>query len=513
MPILNNLKIIIPMASDDKTFKSEFKNIKPLVKIGNSSMINLFISNFKINAEYIFLCRQQDLIETDLLTELNKLKIKKKIVSILKNTSSAIETILFSEKYLNQNDHILIAHPDGLNFLNFKKFLSWLKKPNCDGFLCAFDEDSQTNTSETHTGRVLVKKGSPVRIAEKSIKTEKSLRLAGIYFFSNFKDFKHYAKKTILNQPPVRGRHFISQIYNEYIKNKKRIKIFKFEKHVALGLESYVKEYNFWHTYFYRTCSTRSNLKFNFVNVIPSCGDGERFFKKDKKSFKPLINVNKDFMISTTIKALPKTKKNVVIIRKDHDKKYSFKKKILENNKNTEVIVLEKKTSGMANTCYQYLKNIKNNPPLLLSSCDYDVIYDAKKLKETIQYFNPDVLVWTFKKYPDVRISPFSYAYCDIRDGKIFKISEKVPISDNPHKDSVVQGIFYFKSKKIFMDAYGEMVNKKNMINNEYYVGNSINYLIQKNYNVLPFQVDQYICLGTPEDLKIYNYWKNYFYD
>ena len=63
------------------------------------------------------------------------------------------------------------------------------------------------------------------------------------------------------------------------------------------------------------------------------------------------------------------------------------------------------------------------------------------------------------------------------------------------------------------MEAYRNMINEKNKINNEYYVGNSINDLIKKGYKILPFEVDQYICLGTPQDLKVYNFWKAYFND
>ena len=54
------------------------------------------------------------------------------------------------------------------------------------------------------------------------------------------------------------------------------------------------------------------------------------------------------------------------------------------------------------------------------------------------------------------------------------------------------------------------MFSKKNMINNEYYVGNSINELIKQNYKIVPFQVDQYICLGTPRDLNVYKFWYNF---
>jgi hypothetical protein len=57
------------------------------------------------------------------------------------------------------------------------------------------------------------------------------------------------------------------------------------------------------------------------------------------------------------------------------------------------------------------------------------------------------------------------------------------------------------------------MIENKAKINNEYYVGNSINELISKKYKVLPFEVEQYICLGTLQDLKVYNFWSQYFYD
>ena len=57
-------------------------------------MIENFVNHFKFNHEYIFLCKNKDIIETNLLDIINKLKIKKKkIIPIKKNTTSAIETL------------------------------------------------------------------------------------------------------------------------------------------------------------------------------------------------------------------------------------------------------------------------------------------------------------------------------------------------------------------------------------------------------------------------------------
>ena len=78
------MKIIVPIASQDKDIFNTFKKIKPLAPLGDKTMIETFIENFNLDFEFIFLCRQKDLIETDLLTILDKQKIKKKIVAIKK---------------------------------------------------------------------------------------------------------------------------------------------------------------------------------------------------------------------------------------------------------------------------------------------------------------------------------------------------------------------------------------------------------------------------------------------
>ena len=115
------MKIIIPIASTDKEIFENFSTIKPLVNLGNKSMIETFVENFKFNYEYIFLCKQRDLIETDLLKVIKKLKIKKQIISINKDTSSVIETVYYAKEYVDKNEPVLICHPDNINIFYSKK--------------------------------------------------------------------------------------------------------------------------------------------------------------------------------------------------------------------------------------------------------------------------------------------------------------------------------------------------------------------------------------------------------
>ena len=56
------MKIIIPLASNDKDFKSKYGEIKPLCNVGSKPMIENFVNNFRFNHESIFLCKHRDII-------------------------------------------------------------------------------------------------------------------------------------------------------------------------------------------------------------------------------------------------------------------------------------------------------------------------------------------------------------------------------------------------------------------------------------------------------------------
>ena len=49
-------------------------------------------------------------------------------------------------------------------------------------------------------------------------------------------------------------------------------------------------------------------------------------------------------------------------------------------------------------------------------------------------------------------------------------------------------------------------------VNNEFYVDSVINIAVELGLKVIYFEIDYYLCWGTPNDLKTYNYWQNCFH-
>ena len=501
------MKIIIPIAGNSDEFIDKFDTLKPLTKVGDTTVIDKFIGSFKFNLEYIFICRLEDILNTNLIEKLNSLKIKKKIIIIDHITNNIIDTILSADKYIKKKDAIIIAHPDSIIKFNRNHFLKQINN-SIDGLIFTYNHFNPTFLDSDLVGRCIVDAEENVlQVKEKSQFNPKEQTLAGVYYYSNWNDFKIYAKQTFLNQSPINGMFYVSQIYNEYIKENKIIKNYRVKKFISLGLTKNIEEFNFWYEYSNILKKNKKNkILFNHVNLIPACGVGKRFADEGYDKIKPLIKIKNKTMLQSTIDSLPRSKKNTVIILREHQNKYDFVSKH-RKMKNTNFLILDNKTDGMSRTCMKAKEMLDINQPLLISSCDYSVVFNENKFKSILDTVDPDVVIWTFKGYPDARIQPYAYAYIEENNGYVTNISEKIPISSTPNKDKVVQGIFYFKTAKLFYEASNIMFKNKNHVNGEYYIATSINELILRNKKVISFPVEKYICWGTPFDLKTYEYW------
>jgi hypothetical protein len=55
------IKVLIPMAGEGSRFKDAgYKDIKPMIKVNNKTMIQTVIENIGIEAEYIFVVKKED---------------------------------------------------------------------------------------------------------------------------------------------------------------------------------------------------------------------------------------------------------------------------------------------------------------------------------------------------------------------------------------------------------------------------------------------------------------------
>lgn len=243
---------------------------------------------------------------------------------------------------------------------------------------------------------------------------------------------------------------------------------------------------------------------------MPMAGEGKRFKDQGYKTPKPLILVSDKPMIIKAADSLPKADKWIFICRKEHIEDYEIDKVLQTYVPNITIIAVDKLTEGQASTCLLAKNLINNDEELMIGACDNGMIWDKEKFDDLRK--EADCLVWTFRNNVAVKKKPEDYGWIVV-DGEnnALKASVKAPISDNTIKDHAIIGTFWFKKGSIFVEATEAMISKDDRVNGEFYVDQCINYVINAGYKVKVFEIEKYICWGTPEDLKKFQYWEEFF--
>ena len=246
------------------------------------------------------------------------------------------------------------------------------------------------------------------------------------------------------------------------------------------------------------------------IALIPMAGAGSRFVEAGYNIPKPLLPLMGTPMVVKAALALPSSDKYIFVVRDFQINDFQIDQHLKSHFSNSEIIVLDHLTEGQAITCLEAKSLIDNDEALLIGASDNGMVYDRAAFQEASM--NADALVFTFRNNPSVLAKPQAYGWVQVnQSNEVEKVSVKVPISNTPMNDHAVVGAFWFRKGSMFVEAAEHMVANNKRINNEFYVDECINDLIELGYKVKAFEIEHYVCWGTPNDYEIFNYWEKFF--
>lgn len=222
-------------------------------------------------------------------------------------------------------------------------------------------------------------------------------------------------------------------------------------------------------------------------------GLGQRFTEKYTVP-KPLIDVHGKTMIKRVVENFGDLNSYIFIVLKKHEEQFQISKRLKSLCIENKIIITDGVTEGPAASCLlaeEYL----NNDPLLIVNCD-QIIEDFswKNFNSFIRWKNPDGVLGVFSSNHPKN----SYVKLD-ESFKITEVKEKMVISS-----LATNGLHFWKNANDFVNSAKSMIENNERYNNEFYVGPSFNYLINKSKVILPYYFNQHIPIGTPQDLEIY---------
>ena len=246
------------------------------------------------------------------------------------------------------------------------------------------------------------------------------------------------------------------------------------------------------------------------INLIPLAGAGKRFEQAGYKLPKPLIPVSGRAMVIQASNTLPRADKWVYICRESHVKEHRLGEVLYAYAPNASVLTTPGLTDGQASTCLLAKHLINTAEPLVIGACDNGALWDEEKFAHLTK--KADCILWTFRNNITVQNKPEQYGWVATDGGEnAERVSVKVPLSATPVKDHAIVGTFWFREGRIFVEAAERMIGSNRRINSEFYVDECINDVIASGLRVKVFEVDKYICWGTPDDLRRFEYWESFF--
>ena len=225
----NKMNILIPMAGAGKRFADAgYIFPKPLIEINNKPMIQWVIESLNLKANYIFIIQKEHQKKYNIKSVLNVLQPNCKIIELDHVTEGAACTTLLAKKYINNSDPLIIANSDQYIKWNSSRAIYDFNSKKLDGAILTFEaihpKWSYAKCDE---------KGFVTEVAEKKVISKNAT--VGVYYWKHGSDYVHSAEKMIKKNIRVNNEFYVCPVYNEFLLEKKKVKIYNVEEMQGLG--------------------------------------------------------------------------------------------------------------------------------------------------------------------------------------------------------------------------------------------------------------------------------------
>jgi dTDP-glucose pyrophosphorylase len=495
-----------------------YKDPKPLIVIDGKPIIEHVCDLFPNENKFTFICNAKHLAETNMREVLLRIKPNANVVEIQNHKKGPVFAVSLVEDLIDDDEEVIVNYCDFGAYWDYEDFLKHTRDRNADGAVPAYKRFHPHMLGSTNYAFMRDDEQWMLEIKEKEPFTDNRMNeyaSDGTYYFKKGSYVKKYFNELMEKDINLKGEYYVSLIYNLLVEDGLKVSIYDVQHMLQWGTPQDVEEYNIWSKYFRNIIGEKEKFTAinNSITLIPLAGKGSRFAKVGYKDPKPLIEVSGKPMIIQAANCLPNSTEHIFVTLEEHLKNYPLENTLMNEYKNCKIVSIKEVTEGQAITCSLGLDGINENKSLLIAATDNGMIYNQEKYHALINDENVDAIIFTFRHHVSSKNNPQMYGWVKADDKEnAIDVSVKIPISDNPFEDHAIVGTFWFKRVEYFNKALKNLLDKNIRVNNEFYVDSLMGELIQLGLNVKVFEVDDYICWGTPDDYETFVYWQSFFH-
>ncbi len=236
-----NINILIPCAGAGSRFaQAGYTFPKPLIEVFNKPMIQTVVDSLQIEGNFIFLIQEEHNKKYNMKSFLKAIKPNCEVIEINELTQGAACTTLLAEKYINNNNPLIIANSDQYISWNASNTMYAITESKIDGGILTFNA-THPKWSYARTND----KGFVTEVAEKKVISNNAT--VGVYYWKKGSDYVKYANSMIKKNIRVNNEFYVCPVFNEAISDNKKIKTFEVDEMWGLGTP---EDLDFYHNNF-----------------------------------------------------------------------------------------------------------------------------------------------------------------------------------------------------------------------------------------------------------------------
>lgn len=246
--------------------------------------------------------------------------------------------------------------------------------------------------------------------------------------------------------------------------------------------------------------------------IIPMSGQGTRYQKAGYTVPKPAIMINQEEMLSRLLTCFPQTWPSVFVMAENH-RETSLPSLVSRCRPQGKQAFIPPHTMGPLPAIEKALDSIPKDQPVLVSYCDYGMIWDANAFERFVESTRCDACLISYRGFQPHYSSPTMYAYSKMEGERVVQVKEKGAFTDQRENEYASCGAYYFRTADILRQALQFQTQHQLKLNGEYYTSLTVQALLEMNpqADVRIFEIPAFFQWGTPEDLWNFEYWEKTF--
>ncbi len=516
------MQIVIPMSGFGERFRrAGYKLPKPLIEVEGKPIISHVIDMFPGETDFIFICNQEHLDDQayQMRSILSRYCPTGKVVGIEPHKLGPIYAVQQVENLIDDQRPVVVNYCDFTCYWDWEYFKMFVAKTKCMGSIPAYKGFHPHSLGSTNYAYMRETSGWVDDIQEKQPYTDNRMQefaSSGTYYFATGELMKEAFHATISNDLNLGGEFYVSLAYKHLLDKKHSVSVYPLQHFMQWGTPEDVAEYNMWSQTFLKLLKPNEQSEQAGSVIVPMAGLGQRFVNEGYNITKPLIPVSGKPMVIQAANDLPEAKDYVFVLRGDMSGYKDIVTKLKETYHHCIIKTIDSVTEGQACTALIGLEELEKKSVsqqwITFGACDNGILYDKESFNQLIKDKNVDIIVWAVRKHANAVRHPEMFGWIDAgEDGNINRISVKKPLN-YPDTDPIVIGAFSFRYAQDYHRVVDHLIKRDGRVNGEFYIDSCINDAIDMGLKCKTFEVDSFVSWGTPNDLRIFEYWQSCFH-